>query len=60
MARKNTINIITGITDPILGTTYKSEPVAIIPENIAYAQKQYAKICAKKAQKIRSENTKKK
>ncbi len=60
MARKNTINIITEITDPILGTTYKSEPVTIIPENIAYAQKQFEKVQSAKTRKARSERTKKK
>ena len=41
MAKKKTINVITAVTDPILGTTYKSQPVVL--EKVAIAQKQFDK-----------------
>lgn len=58
MAKKKTINVIIAVTDPILGTTYKSQPV--VPNKVAIAQKQFDKISAQKTSKIRSERTKKK
>ena len=58
MARKNTMNVITAISDPILGTTYKSEPMATIPNEIAHAQKQFAKYKTSRTQKVRNERTK--
>ena len=60
MAKKSTINVITAVTDPILGTTYKTEPVAIISEDVVRAQKQFEKVQSAKTQKVRSERTKKK
>ena len=44
MAKKNTLNVIVATTDPILGTTYKSQPVTVIPDSVTMAQKQYAQI----------------
>ena len=60
MAKKKTINVITAVTDPILGTTYKSQPVPVVSDKVAIAQKQFDKISAQKTSKIRSERTKKK
>ena len=59
MSKKSTINVITAVTDPILGTTYKSEPVTI-PDSVVHAKKQFEKISAQKTYKTRSEHTKKK
>ena len=44
----------------VTGVQYGEIEVPETSTKIQYTQKQYAKICAKKAQKIRSENTKKK
>ena len=60
MAKKKTINVITAISDPIFGTTYKSQPVTVIPDSVAMAQKQYAQIKKQQKYKTRSERTKKK
>ena len=43
MAKKKTINVITAVTDPILGTTYKTQPVVVVPDKVAIAQKQFDK-----------------
>ncbi|MBR2393441.1 MAG: hypothetical protein IKB05_03045 [Alphaproteobacteria bacterium] len=58
MAKKKTINVITAISDPIFGTTYKSQPVT--PDSVTMAQKQYAQIKNQQKYKTRSERTKKK
>ncbi len=60
MAKKKTINVITAISDPILGTTYKSQPVATIPEDIVHAQKQYKNFKTQQTHKVRGERTKNK
>lgn len=60
MAKKKTINVITAVSDPILGTTYKSQPVATIPEDIVHAQKQYKKFKTQQTHKVRGERTKNK
>ncbi len=60
MAKKKTINVITAISDPILGTTYKSQPVATIPEDIVHAQKQYKNFKTHQTHKVRGERTKNK
>ncbi len=60
MAKKSTINVITAVSDPILGTTYKTEPVATIPEEIVHAQKQYKNFKTQYTHKVRGERTKNK
>ena len=60
MAKKDRINVIVATTDAILGTTYTTQPVAVIPEDIAKAQTQYTKFKTQRTFKARSERTKKK
>ena len=60
MAKKNTINVITAHVDPILGTTYKTEPVATVSTEIAKAQENFKKFKTQRVQKVHSTNTKKK
>ena len=60
MANKKTINVITAHVDPILGTTYKTEPMNVIPDNIAHAQQQYKQFKTQRTQKAHCQRTKKK
>ena len=60
MAKKRTINVIVASTDAILGTTYKTEPVATIPTEIAHAKENLKKFKTQRAQKVHGANTKKK
>jgi hypothetical protein len=43
-----------------LGTTYKTEPVATIPTEIAHAKENFKKFKTQRAQKIRNERIKNK
>lgn len=60
MANKNIRNVIVATTDPILGTTYKTQPVATISEDIVHAQKQYKNFKTQQTHKVRGERTKNK
>lgn len=57
MAKKQTINIVVAKTDPIMGTTYTTEP-RLVQTDIHHAKEQYAKVQSVKAQKLRGERTK--
>ena len=60
MANKKTINVINAHVDPILGTTYKSEPMTVADDKFADAQNQFTKYQSQKTQKVRCQRTKKK
>lgn len=57
MTKKQTINVIVAKTDPIMGTTYTTEP-RLVQTNIHQAKEQFAKVQSAKAQKMRGERTK--
>lgn len=57
MAKKKTRNVIVAKTDPIMGTTYTTEP-HLVETTIHHAKEQFAKAQSIKAHKLRGERTK--